>query len=144
MTEAESITFYRNMFRAYPPLLDLEEKDTMKRCAGAYTTLTGVTATRDHIRLALAQHRKNRIKRSWDLKQKYMIFLFLQDIRMTQREVYHIINSLFNQRTRAGVIESCREAALDLISEMSPEELTHWKKAVEVEFAKKAKEPSVI
>jgi hypothetical protein len=144
MTESESIAFYRNMFRAYPPILDLEDNDVMKRCVTAYSALTGVTPTRDHIRLALAQHRKNRIKRSWDLKQKYMIFLFLQDIGMTQREVYHIINSLFNQRTRAGVIESCREAALGLIEEMSNEELNHWKKAVALEFANKAKEPSVL
>lgn len=144
LTEEQSILFYRGLFRIYPPVSELPENQCMKRCCEAYLAVVGVKPTRDHVRIALAQHFENRMKRAWDLKQKYMILLFIRNIQLTNPEVLRVTKSLFHQRTRAGVINSCREEALHMFEEYSPEEREHWMGKVEEEFSKRAKEPNVL
>jgi hypothetical protein len=144
MTEAQAIEFYRGLFKLYPKLLELTEKDLMGRSGAIYKILTGVTPTRDHIKIALQQYTGNRIKRAWDIKQRYMILLFLRNIRITNNEVHSIILSLFNQRTRPGVIDSCKEEALHLVETLSKQELDHWQSKVEEDYQKKAKEPNIL
>ena len=142
MIEADAIKFYQAIIRLKPEMVDFEQKELFKRLGDCMEIIHGITPTRDHMKIALAKFKHGLVGRSWTLKFRYGVNMFLKDITMRPEVVHASLKSIFNQRTRPGVIQSMCDEAKILITEKPPEELAEFRKAVDMEIMAKSKDTS--
>ena len=136
MKELDAIQFYKGVLKLAPELLNLSETQICKRLGDAFKCIFAITPTRDHIRSAIANQKSNSIKRAWTLKYRYLVRSFMVNSDMTNSEAHALLLQKFNQRTRAGVIDSARTDA----AAFDKEDKVSFIDTVEADYAKKAKD----
>ena len=144
MKEAQAIAFYRAVLKAAPSLTELKDSEAAFRLSDVFRAVFALAPTRDHIRVALAEHRGNRVKRSWDLKQRYLIAVLLDNPSLSDKSVRRFLKMNFNQRTRPGVITSCREEAERLRKVLDSASRKRFVLEVEQAMVKRSKEGNVL
>lgn len=142
MTEKESIKFFRGLLNLAPSLLNLSTQVCMERMATVYARIFDITATREHIKIALAEHTRNKVKRRWDLKKRWLVAFFIRKPAATVKDAMKALRPFFSERTRLTVVESCIDEARRMRSLPGPEQ-TDFLRAVSDETDKRMGEGNV-
>lgn len=143
-TQSEAIKFYRGFLKIAPDVAKKPQHEAMPILQLVFATTFAVEPTREHILNALAGHRKNTQKRKWDLKQQFIVAQLLRAPSLSTGAIESFVKQRFGQRTRPTVIESCREAAAEIVRTKSTKEIDEYCTKVHVAVDKRSGDVDVL